>query len=135
MLASGLDLASDVLKVGHHGSSTSTNPTFIAAVKSSVAVIHVGRNNPYGHPSPLVLKCLPKQLYRTDLDKTVIISVDSEGALQIETAREVANVHYREVTLIGDRQNKRFHTFDCPPYRVQLIRWGSLTTIMHRARL
>ena len=50
----GFELESTVLKVAHHGSSTSTSPDFLAAVDPQIAVISVGEDNPYGHPSPEV---------------------------------------------------------------------------------
>jgi competence protein ComEC len=58
MLDHRLDLTSAVLKVGHHGSRTSSTPQFLAAVHPQAAVISVGADNSYGHPSPLVLEQL-----------------------------------------------------------------------------
>jgi competence protein ComEC len=69
MLAEG-GLHSDFLKVGHHGSRTSTTPDFLAAVSPSWAAISVGRRNFYGHPRPEVLDELQSahaRTYRTDL--------------------------------------------------------------------
>ncbi|MGC2299068.1 MAG: ComEC/Rec2 family competence protein [Acidobacteriaceae bacterium] len=69
MLAEG-DLHSDFLKVGHHGSRTSTTPDFLAAVAPSWAAISVGRRNFYGHPRPEVLDQLQTahvRTFRTDL--------------------------------------------------------------------
>lgn len=51
-------LQSDVLKVGHHGSKTSTSETFVSVVNPTYAVISAGKNNPYGHPHEDVLKVL-----------------------------------------------------------------------------
>lgn len=62
-------LAAGLLKVGHHGSSTSTTPAFLAAVHPNFAVISVGRHNPFGHPRVSVLDALSAahvQVYRTD---------------------------------------------------------------------
>lgn len=62
-------LAAGLLKVGHHGSSTSTIPTFLDAVHPSYAVISVGRRNPFGHPRVSVLNELGAahvHVYRTD---------------------------------------------------------------------
>lgn len=54
LLISGADVSADVLKVAHHGSSTSTTPAFLAAVAPRVAVIQVGKNS-YGHPHADIL--------------------------------------------------------------------------------
>jgi competence protein ComEC len=79
MLAASLALDSDVLKVGHHGSSTSTSAAFLAAVMPRDAVISVGAGNTYGHPSPETLDRLAAAgatVYRTDLDGTVVLTSD-----------------------------------------------------------
>ncbi len=55
MLAAGVPLRADVLKVGHHGSSASTSAQFLAAVQPRLAVISVGAENRFGHPSPELL--------------------------------------------------------------------------------
>jgi competence protein ComEC len=56
LVASGRPLAATVLKVAHHGSITSSTPAWLAAVKPQVAVISVGTDNRFGHPSPEVLQ-------------------------------------------------------------------------------
>jgi competence protein ComEC len=61
----GEDLRSDLLKVGHHGSRTSTSPRFLAAVSPSYAVISVAQHNPYGHPKMEILQRLQDQHIRT----------------------------------------------------------------------
>ena len=69
MVAEG-GLKSDLLKVGHHGSRTSTTPAFLAAVAPSYSVISVGRRNFYGHPRHEVLEELQQErvtTYRTDM--------------------------------------------------------------------
>lgn len=73
------DLKADVLKVGHHGSSTSSTENFLAAVNPSLAVISVGADNLYGHPSADVLAALTRagaRTVRTDIDGTIIIRSD-----------------------------------------------------------
>ena len=68
-------LRCDVLKVCHHGSSTSSTDAFLDAVDPAVALIGVGRNN-YGHPSPAVIEKLEKKgimIYRTDRDGAIAI--------------------------------------------------------------
>jgi competence protein ComEC len=62
-------LAAELLKVGHHGSNTSTTPMFLAAVQPTYAIISVGRRNPFGHPRVSVLDELGAahiRVYRTD---------------------------------------------------------------------
>lgn len=88
-LTLGQDVRADVLKVPHHGSGVFV-PDFFQAVKPSVAVITVGRANPFGHPHPRTLEALRElgaEVYRTDLDGAVIIRTDG-NFLKIETGRE-----------------------------------------------
>lgn len=72
-------LASDVLKVGHHGSKTSTSANFVSAVSPQYAVISVGKNNKYSHPNQQVLDVLKKfdsQILRTDQLGRIIFKSD-----------------------------------------------------------
>ena len=80
------ELRADVLKVGHHGSSTSTSDAFLAAVHPDVAVISVGAGNKYGHPSIDVLRALARvgaQVLRTDEAGTVIVRTNG-SRIEIE---------------------------------------------------
>jgi competence protein ComEC len=77
------NLKSTVLKVSHHGSKTSTTSQFLAAVDPEAAVISVGEDNPFGHPSPEVVERLINRLgegnfYRTDEDGTIEFITDGE---------------------------------------------------------
>jgi competence protein ComEC len=79
MLAAGLTLDSDVLKVAHHGSRYSTSTPFLAAVTPEDAVISVGAGNTYGHPHQETLDRLAAHgvtVYRTDEDGTVVLTSD-----------------------------------------------------------
>ncbi|MFP4016776.1 MAG: ComEC/Rec2 family competence protein [Halanaerobiales bacterium] len=72
-------LDSDLLKVAHHGSSSSTGEAFLDIVTPAYAVISVGKDNKYGHPSPVVLERLANRkidTYRTDLHGTIIVQSD-----------------------------------------------------------
>lgn len=72
-------LDSDVLKVGHHGSATSTTNAFLDAVTAADAVISVGAGNSYHHPTPSLLGRLAAHgipVYRTDLAGTVVLTSD-----------------------------------------------------------
>ncbi|MDP4182764.1 MAG: DNA internalization-related competence protein ComEC/Rec2 [Bacillota bacterium] len=75
------DVKSDVLKVAHHGSSTSTSEDFLRAVGPEVAVISVGKNNSFGHPSKAVLKRLEDngvKMFRTDMEGTIIMKTNGD---------------------------------------------------------
>lgn len=79
ILTAGFNVTSTVLKVGHHGSRTSTSPAYLEAIDPEVAVISVGERNRYGHPHQETLDKLAAKgviVYRTDLDGTVVITTD-----------------------------------------------------------
>lgn len=79
-LQTGLALDCDVLKVGHHGSSTSTSAEFLAAASPAYAVISCGAGNDYGHPHTETLDILTNcTVYRTDLHGTVMAQSDGSG--------------------------------------------------------
>lgn len=76
------DIKSDVLKVAHHGSSYSSTDVFLDRVKPYYAVISVGKNNIYNHPSNKTLEKLNKRnikVYRTDLDGTIVFTSDGDN--------------------------------------------------------
>lgn len=71
----------DVLKVGHHGSDTSSSEKFLEAVKPETAIISVGSNNNYGHPSQITIDNLEKlgtKIYRTDEVGTILLTSDGK---------------------------------------------------------
>jgi len=73
------ELSADVLKVGHHGSSTSSSDAFLAAVHPELAVVSVGARNMYGHPSGDVLAALARagaEVLRTDEAGTIVVRTD-----------------------------------------------------------
>ena len=81
-------LPSDAIKFPHHGSRTSALDDFIAAVSPSIAVISVGRDNSFGHPSRETLEKLEgKSIFRTDLDGAIKI-VERGDKLLVKTCRE-----------------------------------------------
>ncbi len=89
LLSSGEDLHSDVLKVGHHGSKTSTIQPFLDAVSPSIAIISDGFENSFGHPHKDVLARLENRhdaILRTDLDGLVTILTDGQH-LSMNTRR------------------------------------------------
>jgi competence protein ComEC len=90
MLESGLELKSDVLKVAHHGSSTSSIKAFIEKVSPKYAVISVGVNNVYNHPAPSTVKRLQDdgaKVLRTDINGTVVFYVNNDGEILYKTEK------------------------------------------------
>ena len=75
----------DVLKVGHHGSKTSSSEEFIDNITPKYSIISVGKNNRYGHPNKEVLNNLQDSKgYRTDQDGSIMFKIKN-NTLQIET--------------------------------------------------
>jgi competence protein ComEC len=84
LLYLGKWLKSDILKVPHHGSQTSSTEEFIRAVSPRIAVISVGRNNPFKHPHEKVLRRYHDddiQLFRTDIHGAVSIEIRQESLI------------------------------------------------------
>lgn len=76
------DIKCDVLKVGHHGSSTSTSRAFLTAASPEYAVISCGMGNSYGHPHTETIDKLKKagiNIYRTDLQGDIIMTCDGKN--------------------------------------------------------
>ncbi len=89
ILDSGVNVSADVLKAGHHGSSTSTSEKFLDAVNPAYAVIEVGKDNSYGHPSQKVVDRLKKigcEYYCTK-DYGNIVFVSDGKVLTIHTGK------------------------------------------------
>ena len=75
----------DVLKVGHHGSKTSSCEQFVNEINPKYSIISVGKNNRYGHPNKKVLDNLEQsKIYKTDEDGSIMFKVKN-NKLQIET--------------------------------------------------
>ena len=81
ILQQHFDLRSDILKVGHHGSATSTSSSFLQAVQPRIAVISVGEHNRYHHPAKSTIKKLAEariRIYRTDLNGAITVKSDGQ---------------------------------------------------------
>ena len=75
----------DVLKVGHHGSKTSSSKEFIDEINPKYSIISVGKNNKYGHQNNEVLEILKdSKIYRIDIDSSIMFKIKN-NKLKIET--------------------------------------------------
>lgn len=129
LLDAGVELRSTLLKLGHHGSSTSTSYRFLRKVAPTYGVISVGTGNSYGHPNDEVLSRLRDAdvtLYRTDLQGDVICSSDGKaltfstqkGSTQptnpTETEKTPSDTNAAtEYGYIGNLNTKKFHLPTC----------------------
>lgn len=126
MLISGQDLQATVLKVGHHGSSSSTTREFLKAVSPKYAVISVGVQNDYGHPTQVTLNTLTKagvQVYRTDQEGTIVATSDGETVKLEKTGNTIASNLPPATTSISSSTLKPVET-------VPIIATGSLMISM-----
>lgn len=119
LLEAGAELESTVLKVGHHGSDTSTSYPFLRAVAPRYAVISVGEGNSYGHPTEAALSRLrdaDTTVYRTDLQGTVV-AVSDGTSVSFTTGRDAAPAPGRtdegEMRYIGNANSHVFHLDTC----------------------
>lgn len=129
MLASGVDLKADVLKVGHHGSYSSTGRDFLQAAGPAYGVIMCGAGNDYGHPHQETLDRLTAagvKVYRTDLNGSIV--VESDGAqIKVSTIKNVVagtSANSKIISgesavaapgnvYIGNRNSLKFHRTSC----------------------
>lgn len=116
ILKSGLTLKSDVLKFGHHGSSTSTSDKFLAAVSPKYGVIMCEEGNSYGHPHKETLSKISKnkiEVYRTDLVGTIILTSDGKNITWQTEKGNNQELDNEAVTYILNTSSKKFHLADC----------------------
>lgn len=103
-------LKADVLKVGHHGSNTSSTEEFIENVDPEIAVISCGKNNVFGHPNEETIEALTgRKILRTDELGTIVIRSDGE---KLELQQGIGD-DLSEVPYIGNRRSKKFHLPSC----------------------
>lgn len=138
ILDAGYDISCDVLKVGHHGSSSSTSYRWLRSAAPAYAVISVGANNSYGHPTETVLSRLRDAdvtTYRTDLQGTIICTSDGQtvsfaveknqnadtlagagaGGNHTEESPQTTedSASISDITYIVNINSKKFHEPDC----------------------
>ncbi len=115
------DIKSDILKVGHHGSYTSSTLNFLSRVMPQIAVISVGADNDYGHPAPTTLSRLQSKgatVYRTDLNGNVVISTDgstytvSISGNTVPPAQAVTTSPSGQ-SYVGSRSSDKYHYPNC----------------------
>lgn len=112
LLSLGIDIRSTIIKVGHHGSITSSSLDLLNAVRPVHAVISVG-NNTYGHPHSATLLNLPQEnTYRTDVNGSVAFITDG-SKLTIAVDKRNAVVTNQEGVVFGNKNSKIFHYPSC----------------------
>ena len=116
----------EILKVGHHGSDSSSSAAFLSRVKPEVAIISVGADNSYGHPAKGALERLQQagaKVYRTDLNGNIVIETDGK-TYSVRTERTgqaiapgggvVAPTAPSETgKYVGSSQSDKYHYPDC----------------------
>lgn len=128
IIAKQFDLKSTVLKVGHHGSDTSSSYVFLREVQPQYAVISVGKNNAYGHPGKAALSRLRDvgaKVFRTDVQGDIICKSDGQDvafttakntdAVTNSTEIDGSGQNVKNLTgvYIGNTNSKRFHLPSC----------------------
>lgn len=119
------ELASEILKVGHHGSTSSTSTAFLSKVKPEVAVICVGTGNTYGHPHQETLtklKSAGAKIYRTDLNGNIVITTDGQS-YTVKTAKSLPEPSQEENNVtpsvpdsgkyVGSSNSNKYHLPTC----------------------
>ena len=136
MISAGENLSADVLKCGHHGSSTSTTAKFLKAVNPAYAIISCGENNDYGHPHKETMKKLNTlgcEIFRTDTDGTIVATTDGKEltlSAGDTTLSSYTNSTSQEITsqkqetpltatddYIGNKNSHVFHLSDCSAFK------------------
>lgn len=112
----------DVLKVGHHGSSSSTCDEFLEEVNPQIAIIQLGEDNSYGHPHQETIEKLENkriEIYRNDLNGNIMLTSDGDDInveVKVESNKgEVSSEkdNYEQVQYIGNKNSKVLHLESC----------------------
>ena len=123
MLTDGFKLKANLLKVGHHGSSTSTSPEFLKKVKPEFATISCGKENDYGHPhreTKAILDRAGITTLRTDEQGDIIINLNNNvikvESINGESLTDIINnatENTHPVVYIGNKNSKVYHSDSC----------------------
>lgn len=115
ILNSNMNLKADVLRVGHHGSSTSSSEKFLEAVNAKYYIISLGKDNSYGHPHREVLKSLSKytdKVFRTDELGDIKMVSDGKN-IRIDKNKISDNIEDKLGNYIGNKNTEIFHEENC----------------------
>lgn len=121
LINNNADLRADVLKVSHHGSSTSSCKQFLSYVNPSYAIISCGANNDYGHPHIETTTALDSRgviTYRTDILGHIVAATDGENInfyyqKTDETINTAVTHSSDELSYVGNKNSKKFHLSIC----------------------
>jgi competence protein ComEC len=130
LISGGLDLSATVLKVGHHGSKTSSKLKFLKKVNPKISVISVGKDNSYGHPAKTTidnLLSIGSSVYRTDTTGDIIIESDgsnvnvTRGSPYIPDSSSTTTIGSEETTttqassgsFVGSKKSDVYHYPGC----------------------
>ncbi len=117
LVESGREIEADVLKVNHHGSSTSSCEEFLRAVDPVYAVISVGKGNSYGHPAAATLASLEDedvQTYRTDLSGTIVITSDGKNVSVKTEGKQASKITDKNNQLVYiTEKGTKYHREGC----------------------
>lgn len=132
MMAKGTDLRVDLLKVGHHGSNTSTSRLFLEKVNPKHAVISVGAGNRYGHPDQEVINRLYRQqveVHSTDEEGTIIAVSDGERIKIIPGSSRLCSVSPEETVVYITKSGRKYHQLGC-----RFLQKGSIPISLTKAQ-
>jgi competence protein ComEC len=124
ILSKNFEVKSDVLKVGHHGSASSTSERFLKSVSPKYAVISVGRGNSYGHPTQEVLERLNSygvKIYRTDEEGIIVATSDGTNITFDKEASTITagsapfqpETENKEETVYITKTGSKYHRENC----------------------
>lgn len=122
MIKEGHNLKADILRLGHHGSNTSSTEEFLDKVDPAYAIISLGKDNTYGHPDMEVMDSLAKRnivALRTDELGSIVLQTDGEkvtwltGIAESRKTHNIEELENREDVYIGNINSQIFHAESC----------------------
>ncbi len=140
LFSTAYNLKSDILKVGHHGSSSASSAAFLNAVQPAISIIEVGAGNQYGHPTKKTLSALRSmgsKIYRTDTNGNIIVTTDglhysvttqkqAEGTPSIGTMPSLSSsaVHTGDTSLTSSTQGQFVGSIKSNKYHYPSCQWA-----------